>query len=93
MSVIPQNTTDIYTLITQEKTLTPCRGKTLLLFYPHLDEAMKGIMRLSSVLADVCQRDLQARVWIARDTGALKLRFAQVLGLYAEWLGWGALKF
>lgn len=43
---------------------------------PHLDEAMKGIMRLSSELADVCQRYLQARVWMARDTGALKLRLA-----------------
>lgn len=41
-----------------------------------LDEAMKGIMRLSSELADVCQRYLQARVWMARDTGALKLRLA-----------------
>lgn len=50
---------------------------------------MKGVMRLSSELADVCQRDLQAGVWVARDTAALKLRLAEVLGLYAEWSGWG----
>lgn len=50
---------------------------------------MKGVMRLSSELADVRQRDLQARVWVARDTAALKLRLAEVLGLYAEWSGWG----
>ena len=37
---------------------------------------MKGVMRLSSELADIRQRDLQARVWVARDTGALKLRLA-----------------
>lgn len=48
---------------------------------------MKGVMRLSSELADVRQRDLQARVWVARDTAALKLRLAEVLGLYAEWWG------
>lgn len=43
---------------------------------PHLDEAVKSIMGLSSELADICQRDLQARVWMPRDTGALKLRLA-----------------
>lgn len=82
-SATPQNTTcyprtDTYTPPTQERTLPPCAGRTPPLFYPYqtsyLDEVMKGIMRLSSELADICQRDLQARVWIARDTGALKLR-------------------
>lgn len=37
---------------------------------------MKGTMGLSSELADICQRDLWPRVWIARDTGALTLRLA-----------------
>lgn len=77
MSAIPQNTTPAVqqtpTPSTQERILTPCTGRTLLL-RPHLDEAVQDIMRLSSELADVCQRDLQARVWIARCTGALKLR-------------------
>ena len=50
---------------------------------------MKGIMGFSSELANVCQRDLQARVWVARDTAALRLRLAEVLGLYAEKAGWG----
>jgi len=44
---------------------------------------MKGVMCLSSELADVRQRDLQARVWVARDTAVLKLRLTEVLGLYA----------
>lgn len=50
---------------------------------------MKGIVCLSSELADVRQRDLQARVWNPRDTAALKLRLAEVLSLYAEWSGRG----
>lgn len=77
MSAIPQNTAPTLqqtpTPSTQERILTRCTGRTLLL-YPYLDEAMEDIMCLSSELADVCQRDLQARVWIARHTGALKLR-------------------
>lgn len=55
----------------------------------HLDEAVKGIVCLPPELTDVCQRDLQAGVWMAGDSAALKLRLAQVLGLYAGWSGWG----
>lgn len=56
----------------------PCTSSTLpfsaLTQAAHLDEAMKGTVCLSSELADICQRDLRARVWIARDTSALELR-------------------
>ena len=68
----PYPRTDTYTPPTM-RDHCPARALSL---YPHLDEAVKSIMGLSSELTDVCQRDLQARVWMPRDTGALKLRLA-----------------
>lgn len=47
-----------------------------------LDEAMKGIMCLSSKLADFCQRNLWTRVWNPKDPGALELRLTEVFSLY-----------
>lgn len=81
---MPQNTatleqTSLHTLNPGENMAPLCRQDSTPFRHhqaSHLDEAMKGIMCLSSELADVCQRDLQARVRVARDTGALKLRFA-----------------
>lgn len=91
LNTIPYPRMDTYAPLPQERTLNPGAGRAPPLFCPHevshLDEAMKGIMCLSSQLADVCQRDLQARVWNPGDTAALKLRLAEVLGLYAEWSG------